>query len=656
MKKITFTLIFGFLPLLFFAQTQKGSWYCHQKKVNTVSSPVLKTNSAPIHSFDVLHYNLDLDLYDCYLPPYPSSYKATNTITLRADSIITTIQLDAVNTSLEIDSISPSTYSFTHQNNLLTINFNETLNPGDNRTFKIYYHHKNVVNDGAFYVAKGTLFTDCEPEGARKWFPCWDKPADKATMELQAKVPSNVFLASNGRLQDSLRDADTIRYHWVSRDPVSTYLMIVTSDNEYNLDIVFWHPNNSPTDSVPMRFYYKQGENVNNIKNIIVPLTDFFSETFTLHPFEKNGFATIDTLFVWGGMENQTLTSLCKSCWDEMLAVHEFAHQWFGDMITCATWADLWINEGFATYSEALWLEHTQGYSAYKSDLISNANTYFAQNPGWAISEPSWNVTTPDVNTLFNYAITYMKGSCVLHMLRYTMGDEDFFTLLSNYASDPSFKYKNATISDFFSKVEEVAGTDYSWFREQWISNPNHPTYSINTQLSNIQAPDYAVDVIINQTQTNTVFFKMPVEFRIQFSDLSDTIVKVWNTENNQAFQFIFSKQPTAFEFDPYRNILLKTAQTSVGISENSKVKINDLSVFPNPSNGNFNVTFFNQGNENVILNISDISGKIIYSENSNCKIGYNKIQVSNQQFEKGMYFLTINNGESKSTIKYVVQ
>ena len=83
-----------------------------------------------------------------------------------------------------------------------------------------------------------------------------------------------------------------------------------------------------------------------------------YSELFGEHPFEKNGFATLNNQFVWGGMENQTLTSLCPNCWDEGLISHEFAHQWFGDMITCATWADIWLNEGFATYTEALWLEH----------------------------------------------------------------------------------------------------------------------------------------------------------------------------------------------------------------------------------------------------------------------------------------------------------
>jgi aminopeptidase N len=266
------------------------------------------------------------------------------------------------------------------------------------------------------------------------------------------KVPATVKLGSNGRLADSVKIADTIYYNWISNDPVATYLVVMSGKVNYNLDIVYWHKLSNPADSIPLRFYWNTGENsssLNNIKNKLPLMTTKFSQWFTEHPFEKNGFATLNSQFAWGGMENQTLTSLCPNCWTEDLVAHEYAHQWFGDMITCATWSDIWLNEGFATYIEALWTEHNYGFAAYKSEIAGNASSYMSSNPGWAISEPSWSVTTPSTNTLFNYAITYMKGSCIHYMLRYVMGDAAYFEGMANYSNDPNLKYKSAVISEF---------------------------------------------------------------------------------------------------------------------------------------------------------------------------------------------------------------
>ena len=572
MKNFLFTALFILLSLQFsqaqnFNSYNKGSEYCSQNKIRSSNFDTSLNVTADIqHSFNAINYKLNLDLFNCFISPYPKSFTGSVILTFQVDSTLNSIKLNAVNSSLVIDSVRLAGVSFSHSSNILTINLNRTYNVGETAQVKIYYKHNNVT-DGALYVSNGFLFTDCEPEGARKWFPCWDKPSDKATLDLTTRVPATVKLGSNGYLADSTRNADTIYYNWISNDPIATYLMVMTGKVNYNLDIVYWNKISNPNDSIPIRFYWNQGENVsalNSMKIKVPQMMTTYSQLFGEHPFEKNGFATVNNQFVWGGMENQTLTSLCPNCWDESLIAHEFAHQWFGDMITCATWADIWLNEGFATYTEALWLEHLYGYSSYKSDIVSDASTYLSSNPGWAISDPNWAIVTPNVNTLFNYAITYMKGACVLHLLRYVMGDADFFDGLYSYANDPDLKYKSAVIPDFKEHMNTAYGEDLSWFFDEWIYQPNHPVYQNQYWFQNISTNIWEVGFVARQTQTNSSFHKMPIEIKLSFSTGADTTIRVMNDSNNQIYSWNFNRQPISIAFDPSNNIVLKTASLSV--------------------------------------------------------------------------------------------
>jgi aminopeptidase N len=565
MKKFSL-LIFSALVLLpgvltaQINQNMSGSDYCSQKKMNSPlpSTPVEVTADIQ-HSYDVINYELNLDLYNCLVSPYLKSFSGFEIMTFEVDSTLNSIQMNAVNASLTIDSVSLAGIGFTHTNNILTVNLDQTYNPGAVVNVKIYYRHNNIA-DGAFYVSNGFLFTDCEPEGARKWYPCWDKPSDKASSDITAKVPSTVKLGSNGVLADSIVNGDTLYYHWVSLNPVATYLRVLTAKVNYNLDIIYWHKISNPNDSIPIRFYYNSGENPSNIENIIRDMTTTYSELFGEHPFEKNGFATLNNQFVWGGMENQTLTSLCTNCWSQNLVSHEYAHQWFGDMITCATWADIWLNEGFATYCEALWYEHTSGYSAYKSDINSDASYYLSANPGWPIYNPEWITITPDVNTLFNTAITYDKGACVHHMLRYVMGDSLYFAGMKYYATDPNLKYKSAVTTDFRDDMSAIYGQDLTWFFDEWVLQPNHPIYANKYWIADQGSGQWQVGFVADQTQSNTPFHKMPIEIKVHFNSGADSTMRVMNDVNNQIFTFNFNRQPLNVYFDPDNNIVLKVA------------------------------------------------------------------------------------------------
>ncbi len=623
-----------------------GAQICSFKK-SSMTGVLDKSVNTPRHSFDVINYKLYLDIYNCY--SNSKVFTANNEIYFRVDSTLNSIVLNAVNSSLTTDSVrllpgnSPLTY--THSNNLLTITLDRTYNAGEYVTIKIYYRHSST-SDGYFNTnTSGYVWTDCEPEGARCWFPCWDRPSDKATVDITTRVPTNVKLGSNGRLADSTVSGGALYYHWISRDPVSTYLVVLTSQTNYGLDIMYWHKLSNPLDSVPYRFYYGSGTNITATKNAIMDMTNYFSQTFGEMPFEKNGFASVPGFN--GGMENQTLTTIYPSGWTQItdMISHEYSHQWFGDMITCGTWADIWLNEGFATYCEALYTEHISGYAAYKSRLINlNAAEYLSYNPGWAMWNASWAVTTPPVGTLFNTEITYDKGACVLHMLRYTIGDSLFFAALKAYATDTAnFKLKNAVTDDFTAKFSSVAGQDLTWFVDEWVKQPNHPTYANTYNIANLGSGTYRVNFTAKQTQTNTVFHKMPITLKISFTS-GDTTVRVMNDANNQLFTFLFyNKQPTSVTFDPNNDILLKTASITVGTDNEGSELPASYALYqnePNPFNPTSKIKYDISNLSPVKLTVFDIRGRIVSTlVNQQQAAGHYEVNFDGAGLSSGIYF-----------------
>ncbi|MBM4166046.1 MAG: M1 family metallopeptidase [Ignavibacteria bacterium] len=184
-------------------------------------------------------------------------------------------------------------------------------------------------------------------------------------------------------------------------------------------------------------------------------------------------------------------------------------------------------------------------YSAYKNDINNDANGYLQPNPGWAMYNPSWADYTPSVAVLFNTAVTYNKGACVLHILRYTLGDLLFFSAINSYATDTArFKYKFATTDAFMQKMNEATGQNLDWFFNQWVKSPNHPVYQNSYGISSLGGSVWQAKYITKQTQTNTGFFQMPLELKISFSGGTDTTIRVFNDTNNQMFTFTFTKQP----------------------------------------------------------------------------------------------------------------
>jgi len=373
----------------------------------------------------------------------------------------------------------------------------------------------------------------------------------------------------------------------------------------------------------------------------MIDMVDHFSDIFCEHPFEKNGFATLNDDFIFGGMENQTLTHLCANCWAEGLVAHEFAHQWFGDLITCGTWADVWLNESFATYSQALWKEHTTGYYAYRNELIGNANYYLQNNPGWAIYQPDWSVVTPPTPQLLNGAITYMKSSCVLHILRNELGDSTFFGFISSYASDPEFQYKSITTEEFNQKLNDYTGEDYDWFFNDWIYQPNHPLYENKYAVTDLGDGTWKLTYTVSQTQAQT-YYRLPITIKIDFMDMTS---EEESFSNNDTYEFIYSKQPINIIFDPYNEILLKEAyQINISAIEEQSLFEIDLKISPNPIEEEAKIEFDLPQSGVVNIALYDSFGrKVDQVFNDHKTSGKHSIIWNKKSVQNGLYFLKFN-------------
>ena len=661
-KKFLLCIISILASSLLYSQeiNMNGAYYCSKKKSAMSQQSLVELKDAltggPTHTYDVLCYTMNLNIYNSFFSPYPKNYAAKIIIHIKADSTLNFINLDANTTSLTIDSVNMAGVSFNHINNILTIQLDKTYTPGEQFQVKVCYHHNNV-SDGAFYASGGHVFTDCEPEGARHWFPCWDKPSDKALLDLTVKVPASAKCGSNGALVDSILNGDTLTYHWSSAQPLATYLMVLTAGLNYNLDIIYWHKLSNPNDSIPLRFYYNPGENPNYIESILPGMCTYYSQNYIEHPFQKNGFATLDNEFQWGGMENQTLTSLCPNCWSEDIISHEFAHQWYGDMISPGTWADIWLNEGFATWSESFWIEKSLGYSGYLTQIQNDALIYFEQNPGWPIYVPSWARHTPTVDTLFNVAITYDKSACALHQIRYMLGDTLFFHTLQAYCADTNLKFKSAITADFNEKVNEVSGSNYDWYFTDWLLQPNHPIYQNKYSINNLGNGKWNVLFLASQAQTNPAFFRMILNFKVTFEDSSDTTLRVMNYLNNKIFTWTFNKKPVQFDFDPDDEIVLKQGNTVLGNSV-----LNELEGFhlyqntPNPATNTTKIVYELKTDLHVHLDIMDISGKIITSPlDENAVSGKHWVDIDCSIFAPGIYFYTMQAGDYRQTRRMIL-
>lgn len=650
MRKINFAA-FGFILLFILNYLDAQEFYC-------VKDAFLKKQesfSKIQHDYDVKFYDITLNWYNV-LKNSNRNYNGKVKITAKVDTPQTLTRI-YLNCGLSVDSViqNNSKLNFSWSSDILTINLDRTYFKNETFELEIYFRRTRTDNLGFYYYPKGTqtlenlAYTMSQPSDARYWFPCYDFPNDKAdSVRLTIIVPKGYVATGNGLLTSKMIYGDSVIFTWFEPKPIASYLIAVTASiySQFNQYYTSKYP---PYETFEIQHYQWQSDSVRSVyvaRNIGIML-DCFETYYGKYPFVKYGHSFVSP-FAYGGMEHQTISTLHRA-WlvsDAQSGIaHELAHMWWGDMVTCATWKDIWLNEGFATFSEDLYREYTQGKDAYFSSMNAKANYYHNYNPGYAIYNPQY---------IFNAAITYYKAALVLNMLRYVLGDSLFFLTLKNYREQ--FIYSTAVTEDFKNVVNQTTNEDYSYFFNQWIYQPNHPIYIYNwnkTQLGD----QWTLNFYIKQNQPHYDVYKMPIELRITFTN-GDTTIKFLNYQREQVISFTFSSQPTNVIVDP-KNYILKQITRDISLEVPDSRILNSFHLYqnyPNPFNSQTTIRFKVPYKSYVIIKLYDIIGNEIRTLfNNECERGEHAFQFDAQNLTSGAYFYRIFADNYISTKKMVI-
>ncbi|MCX6142608.1 MAG: M1 family aminopeptidase [Ignavibacteriales bacterium] len=547
----------------------------------------LAKQSSPLtpgqEGFDVTYYKLDLKL--TVSPNFLSGSVKMVAKVLTAN--LTSVTLDLIN-AMKVDSVleGVSKVAFTQQPSTLNITLRRPYQKNDTLSVTVFYRGLPVSTGfGSFeFSSNGNspwVWSLSEPYGASDWWPCKDHPGDKAdSVDIWITCDSRFKVGSEGRLVEVVDNGNGTRTHrWQHRYPIATYLISIAVA-EYS-ESSGWFKYGSSDSMLVLNYAIPSSDaSARAALPQIIDNLRIYSDLFGLYPFfkEKYGHAQ----FGWGGgMEHQTMTSLFN--FGESLVAHEMAHQWFGDMITCQTWPNIWLNEGFATYCVALYREKRYGPSGYSNEMTGILN---------GANVPSGSVFVRDslnLGQLFNNSLVYDKGGAVLHMLRHVLGDSVFFKAMKQYANDPRFRFGTATTEDFQSVCETVSGKgpgSLNYFFQEWIYGQSYPKYRYAVGNSFNGSVDVC-GVTLSSASANDprVFFQMPIDFRFTGPGL-DTTITVFNNSSDQSFVFNLPKLVTKVELDPNNWILKDASQTllTVGNSD-TPTRFALLQNYPNPFN-----------------------------------------------------------------------
>lgn len=541
--------IFTFSILFFLIQSAIG------QKVDVYKRPVQAERSR---DFDAIHYKLTLDV-----DLNKKTLEGENQITLSPlNDNFNRVVIDAayliVSSVINIDG---KELKFEQKDNQVFINLINSYNHTDTLQLTVKYKLNKQAPGLNFIEATATnplmVSSDCFPNKARQWIPCYDYPNDKVTTEMIVTVDKKYKVLSNGRLV-SVKENDpqgTVTYHWSQELPYSSYLI--------NLSIADYAIIKDSLATLPINYWvYKGLEAEAKTTFRKTPyMIDFYNKLYNYsYPWAK--YDQVITSYMGGGAEAVSATILGEGIVMDTIAekdysmewviAHEIAHQWWGDLTTFRSWEHTWLNESFATYSDYLYTRFDKGENAGAFDLLGKKNQYLNEAHNRYLRPIVFNRYN-DPNDNFD-SHTYPKGACMLHLLRHILGDDTFFRTLSVFLHQNEFKPVDT--HDFMKTVKEVSGKNMDWFFEQYIFSPGHPVFEV-TKSWNESTKKLMLTIEQKQDSVPGVpIYTIPVNFGFVFPD-KKIVKEVWLKNKIEQFDFEFDSEPLLVRFDE-GNWLLK--------------------------------------------------------------------------------------------------
>ncbi len=662
---ITFTYSYSQLPDYLIEGKRVENKVCNHIHKHKDSDYILAEPTAKTYQVD--KYKLYLDWYNVLTNPDMGNhtFSATNTIELTFTENSDRIRLDA-QSSLFIDSIfvnGTKWVDYAKSDEELVITLDEPKVADSKLNLLIHYTFSSPNNVGFYlysanpaagynYNPETIAYTTCEPTDSRYWFPCNDMPSDKALVEISGKVPTGFSFVSNGLLVNTEEFDDYSVFHWKSRDPMATYLMVADASKYVKLVDEYTLLNDENT-SIELQYYVWAKDTVtggvfdarkafNNFPEVM----KLFEEAYGSFPFEKYAQVTVAP-FAFGGMEHQSATTIHRNWLAGQTIygiVHELAHQWLGDLITCNSWQDIWINEGGATWSEALFYS-TWNELYYREHLKNYRNRY--------ISDQLFNIPINGVDTyrIFGsqYTLAYYKAGWFYHMMSEMIGRDNFLAVL-RFILD-KYKFQSVSTEMFKTALKEFypnPQVDWDLFFEQWLEKPGHPYYEVGFKTEDYSNDSLQVSVSVNQSKVSADaadYFTMPLKFELRNSDneVIFTTKQFLNNKKSQAFDFIAPKGFNKVNIDTMS--ALSQGKNGVYSLVESTELVSETKLYPNVlKNGEYSTLLYKMpaGTDHSI-GLIDLNGryvKTIYSGIKNSSD--NELGFSIDNLSSGIYFIQI--------------